>query len=354
MILSSPPLLGQYRQRMGWSQAYLASQSGVSRTEISAIENGRLVPSVAVALRLAAALGESVETVFGGTQTAPDVPWAWPREAADDPRVWRATVDGRLLAFPVEPTAVGVLPHDAATVDDRLELVGTVRPERTLVIAGCDPLVGLLAQEMAEQHGIRVIPLLRSSADALQLLGRGLVHVAGLHLTDRQGGDANEAVVRTRLGAGHVLLHQLQWDMGVAVGRGRPEKTVRSLMRADVRWVNREEGSAARDTFDRLLGRNRPPRGYDQIARGHRAVADAVSHGWAEAGVCIRATASDAGLGFLALHREAYELCVAERALDDPRIVALAATLRSRHYRQLVSRVPGCDSTRTGDQLVVA
>lgn len=354
MILSHTPRLSQYRLRYGWSQAHLANESGVSRTEISAIENGRLVPSVAVAMRLAATLGESVETVFGGGGARVAIPWAWPPAAVDDPRLWRATVDGRLLAYPVEPTAAGILPHDATTVDAGIEVNGTSRPDRTLVIAGCDPLVGMLVQEMAERHGVRVLPLLRSSTEALDLLQRGLVHVAGVHLTNRRGDGANDEAVRSRLGGGHVLIHQLRWEAGIAVGSGRSERTLRALLRANVRWVNREEGSAARATFDQLLGQGQRPKGYQQIARGHRAIAEAVSTGWAEAGICIRPAAAEVHVGFITLNREAYELCAAERSLDDPRLVALVAALRSRRYRQLIGDVPGCESLDSGEQRVVA
>lgn len=354
MILSHAPRLAQYRLRHAWSQAHLAEQSGVSRTEISAIENGRLVPSVAVAMRLAAALGESVEALFGGGSAEAAVPWAWAPATVDDARLWRAMVDGRLLAYPVEPTAAGVIPHDGTTAGGGIDVIGTSRPERTLVLAGCDPLAGMLVQEMAERHGIRVIPLLRSSSEALDLLQRGLVHVAGLHLTDRHGDSANDQAVKARLGGGHVLIRQLRWDAGIAVGTARSERTLRALLGANVRWVNREEGSAARDAFDRLLGRGQRPKGYQQIARGHRAVAEAVASGWAEAGICIRPAAAEARLGFITLNREAYDLCVSERALDDPRLVALMATLRSRRYRQLVADVPGCESTDSGEHRVVA
>src|SRR5262249_5127329 len=151
----------------------------VSRTEVSAIETGRLVPSVAVALRLAAALGESVEAVFGGKAAPPAAHWAWAPNT-DDGRCWIASVNQRLLAYPVEQTAAGPIPHDGggAAID------AGAPPDRTLVIAGCDPMVGLLAYQMAVRHDIRVIPLLRSSGEALDLLKRGLVHVAGLHMTD--------------------------------------------------------------------------------------------------------------------------------------------------------------------------
>ena len=144
MILSQPSMLSQHRLRHGWSQARLASESNVSRTEISAIETGRLVPSVAVALRLAAAMGESVEVLFGAAPASVPVPWAWSPLATGDTRVWRATVSGRLLAYPVESTSAGIIPHDGTIASHGFDVVSPdARPDRTLMVAGCDPIAGL-------------------------------------------------------------------------------------------------------------------------------------------------------------------------------------------------------------------
>ena len=127
-----------------------------------------------------------------------------------------------------------------------------------------------------------------------------------------------------------------------------------ALLKAGVRWVNREEGSAARASFDALLGTARRPTGYDCVVGDHQAVATTVSSGWAEAGVCVRPVAAERGLSFITVHREAYELCVPDGLLDDPRIVALLATLQSSSYRQLLNEIPGCSSTHTGDVRGVA
>jgi molybdate-binding protein/DNA-binding XRE family transcriptional regulator len=355
MIVSavSRPAVAEFRARHGWSQADLAARSGVSRTEISAIETGRVMPSVVVALRLATTLGESVERIFGGSSSAPVIPWAWVPASAGDSRAWRATVNGKVLAYPVEATSAGLIPHDAMVSGQDLQVVSDARPDRTLVMAGCDPLAGLLVHEMAERHGVRVLALPRASGTALELLKTGVVHVAGLHWTNDEDAGANDRLVKARLGAGYALLHQVRWDAGIAVSAQRPEHHVRDLLRANVRWVNREEGSAARRAFDRLLGRRRRPDGYSQIVRDHRAVAAAVSQGWADAGICMRAVAAEARVSFLRLHGEAYELCVAESLLDEPRIVALSAVLRSQRYRQWIGDVPGCLARDTSVQRMV-
>ena len=193
-IMADPSSLAQHRQNRRWTQADVAARAGVSRAEVSAIETGRLVPSVGVALKLAAAFDEPVEVLFGSSAARPTLEWAWP-SMTEDPRVWRASVDGRRLLYPVEPTAAGAIGHDARMNAGSLQRLDSApAPEGTLVIAGCDPTVGLLVRELAAAHGIRVLPLLRSSAQALDLLGRGLVHVAGLHLTDSDGRTTNDAV----------------------------------------------------------------------------------------------------------------------------------------------------------------
>ena len=46
------------------TQAELAAKAGVTRKSVNAIETGRMVPSVLLALRLARALAVPVETVF--------------------------------------------------------------------------------------------------------------------------------------------------------------------------------------------------------------------------------------------------------------------------------------------------
>ncbi len=56
--------LKEIREARGLTQAQLAEAIGVSRKTINTVENGVYVPSTVIALKLAAALGESVERLF--------------------------------------------------------------------------------------------------------------------------------------------------------------------------------------------------------------------------------------------------------------------------------------------------
>ena len=52
------------RTARGWTQAELADAVGFSRKTINTVENGVFVPSTTLALKLARALGQPVETLF--------------------------------------------------------------------------------------------------------------------------------------------------------------------------------------------------------------------------------------------------------------------------------------------------
>jgi putative transcriptional regulator len=54
------------------TQADLAEMAGITRRSVNAIETGRMVPSVLLALKLARVLGVPVETVFSLDGGGPD------------------------------------------------------------------------------------------------------------------------------------------------------------------------------------------------------------------------------------------------------------------------------------------
>jgi len=342
-----------HRVQRGWSQHDLALRAGLSRTGVGAIEAGRLVPSTAAALALAAALGCRVDDLFRLPSTALKAPeWAWhPRDLAG--RYWHAEVGGRTLLYPVEGSPLGVIPHDG-TFRPRVELgpgpepvpgSGQADPARTLVLSCCDPAVGLLAAELAHAAGVRLIVLGRSSRDALGMLQAGVAHVAGVHLATA-GDPGNERAVRAAAGTGFLLLRLAEWEEGIASAPARKVTTVGGAIRSRLRWVGRDVGSGARQCQDELLGDRPPPR---RSASDHRGVAEAIRSGWADLGVCLRLAAAEAGLNFLSLRREAYDLCFPATLEHDPRIQALIAAVQAPTYRQAIAELPGYDRAATGE-----
>jgi len=349
-----PPLetpahpIARLRESRGWSQAELARRAGVPRTSVSAIEGHRLTPSVTTALVLARALECSVEELFssGASATPLNQPqWAWnPR--SEPCRYWEAEVLGRKLLYPVEGPCFNLSPHDGVWQDGIGRDVQTSMADTTLVIACCDPAIGLLAAEYARVSGFRMLVFPRGGAAAMGLLKRGLVHIAGMHRSTIDQPDRNADSVRSQLGNGYSLLRSADWQEGVALATDDRSRSLQSIARVKRRWALREPGSGARECLDSLMG-GKEARG--RLVPGHMAVAEAVRAGWAEAGVCVRLAAEEAGLNFIPVQTEALDFCFSTDLTREPRVQALIRLLRSRAHRRLLSELPGYDARGTGE-----
>jgi molybdate-binding protein len=214
----------------------------------------------------------------------------------------------------------------------------------TLVLACCDPAAALLASEYARNSGFRLIVLQRGGVEALSLLQRGQVHVAGLHRTTPTQPQGNLLTVRSRLGSGFQLVRVAEWQEGLALAAGARSRSPQSIARSVRRWAMREPGSAARECLDELTS-HAPGR----TVFSHASVAEAVRSGWAEAGICVRLSAEEAGLTFLPVRAETLEFCFSAAMQHDPRLQALTRLLRRRAYRELIRDLPGYDTRQMGD-----
>ncbi len=333
-----------HRIARGWSQEELALRAGISRAGVSAIEMGRLIPAATAVLALAAAFGRRVEDLFSLVEEGQSSgQWAW--EPAGEPcRYWHSSVSGRKLLYPVEPTCAS-RPHDGIFHEGRFEDRSQVPAADVLVIASCDPALGLLANECHRLSGFHILALQRPSREALSLLARGLVHVAGVHLEQRGQRGCNAAAASAALGDSFCLLRTAYWQEGLAVAASRRVRSVQRAIDGRLHWVGREPGSAAGELQEELLS-GRVPK---HIARGHRNLAEAVHAGWADVGVCVRLVSEEAGLDFLTVREETSDLCFPAESQGDPRVQALVETVQSPTYRAVIRDLPGYDVSETGE-----
>ena len=334
-----------------WSQADLAKRAGISRAAVSAIEGERLSPSVATALALATVLECSVEELFGPERTSPSQgpEWAWTPNG-ESIRYWEAEIGHRRLLYPVEAMALNPTPHDGVWQNGVLRERTPQSAETTLIMACCDPAAGLLAAEYARASGFRLLVFPRSGRAALELLHQRLVHVAGLHYSTDEHPGRNADMARAQLGGEGQMLRLARWESGLALAADDHSSSAESVTRRPLRWAARESGSAARECQDELLG-SRPFSGRE--VNGHTAVAEAVRAGWAEAGVCVRFSATEAGLNFLPVRTETLDLCFPAAFQHDPRLQALVRLLRARACRRFISELPGYDARETGELQVL-
>ena len=387
------------RQARGFSQQQLAGMAGVSRQAVSAVESGHSDPSLRVALALAQALGMSVEQLFGpGQPTAPvtavSVAPLAAREIAAGPgaeragaeRVMLAPVGDRFVALPLRGDAgaglgflqaggLAVRPSrtaqagprraDPPGADDRpqpaagasaafeeiaVRPIGPPRP--TVVVAGCDPALPLLAAPLSLlDPPVAFAWWPCGSGEALRLARAGLVHAAGVHTQSGDGG--NEA----GLPDGAAVVGFTAWREGLAV---RPELRavvtgLDAIARGGLRIVNREPGAEARRLLDRERARLRLDPGdlvgYGTEAAGHLQVASAVAAGLADAGVASEPAARAYGLAFVPLAHERFNLVIPAEHTASREAQALLRVLTSPWLLAQLGGIPGYDAAPCGERL---
>jgi molybdate-binding protein/DNA-binding XRE family transcriptional regulator len=346
------------RQASGLTQHDLAARVGVSRQSLSAIEAGATVPSTALALELARTLGCRVEDLFALDARGGPLPvivargLGAPAPAAASPRVRLGWIAGSWIAHLPGGDDAGAAntPADGLLVGHRPAAVQPLRDldalGANLIVAGCDPALGLLAGHLAEgAGGLRLHWIPAASGPALGALERGLVHGAGVHLVDARTGEHNVAAVRARLGPrAAVLVNLATWAQGLVSRRGRRLRR----LHAGLRLAWREPGSGARALMERLLAtRDRPP-APGPLVYSHHAVARAVAEGAADAGVATAAAASAFGLDFAPLADDRFDLVFLADLLEGAGARRLLETLASARFRRDIGALPGYGTAHTG------
>jgi molybdate-binding protein/DNA-binding XRE family transcriptional regulator len=373
------PRLRLARQARGFSQQQLAGMAGVSRQAVSAVEAGHSDPSLRVAFALAQALGMTVEEVFGPADLAPPVA-AIPVAPPDAPggRVLLAPVGDRLVALPLRGDAAAgmgfvaaggqaalpaALPASALPAGEAAgPAAGTIAvrpigpPRPTLVVAGCDPALPLLAPPLALlDPPVAFAWWPCGSREALRLAAAGLVHAAGVHLRDADG--RYNATAASHLPGGAEVVGFTAWREGLVL---RPELApvitgVDSLVKDGRRVVNREAGAEARRLLDRELSRLGIDRaelpGYDTRAGGHLQVASAVAARLADAGVASEPVARVYGLDFVPLADERFDLVLPGAHLGSREVQGLLKVLASPWLLAQLASLPGYDLASCGDRV---
>jgi molybdate-binding protein len=223
-------------------------------------------------------------------------------------------------------------------------------------VAGCDPALPLLAPPLALlDPPVAFAWWPCGSREALRLAAAGLVHAAGVHLRDADGG--YNATAASYLPGGAEVVGFTAWREGLVL---RPELAsvitgVDSLVKDGRRVVNREAGAEARRLLDRELGRLTIDRaelpGYDTRAAGHLQVASAVAARLADAGIASEPVARVYGLDFVPLADERFDLVLPGAHLGSREVQGLLKVLASPWLLAQLASLPGYDLASCGDRV---
>ena len=363
------PRVRERRQGLGVGASDLARQLGISRQALHKIEVGDSVPGTLLAFRLAAALHCRVDDLFTlrGPARPPTLRARGSGSLTPGTRVALAHLPAPaggedLLAVPL-PAGAFHVPADATVITTAPDGTLSAQPlaptgevlaaaARTAVLTGCDPALDLLVTHAARlDPSARVILRAASSLPALRAVAQGQAHAAGVHLWDAASGTSNLPFTRRALGPA-TLFTLWTWEQGLLLAPDNPRgiRGPADLGRADVRLATREPGSGSRLLLDgwlRAAGLPQPP--AVAVAGSPLEAASLVASGQADAAPGPRSAALAAGLAFVPLQTERFDLAVPDEHARHPGILALLGAARSAAFRADLHALGGYDAAQAGE-----
>ncbi len=234
--------------------------------------------------------------------------------------------------------------------------------ENVIIATGShDIALELIADSFCEdQKTPTMFTLPVGSLDGLIALRQGLCQVAGCHLLDPIGGEYNTSYVRHffpgQLMRIITLAHRQQ---GLLVARGNPKgiQNLGDLVRDDVLFVNRNQGSGTRLWLDQQLkalgieAAQIP--GYNTEVNTHVQVAESVFKGSADVGLAVLASAQKHDLDFLHLFEERFDLVIPDDVYSSAMLTPLLDHLTSGDYLRTLDSLDGYDARQAGREISI-
>ena len=239
-------------------------------------------------------------------------------------------------------------------------LSGLARPAG-MTAAEPPPIVGGSQDDLLEwtlrESGSGLASLAEGTTRGVERLLRGEVIAAAVHFhsdTDDDA-DANIAAVRAMAGLHDpVLVGLARREQGLLLPSGNPKHlhSLADVLSSGAQMAVRQQGAGAQMLLEVLLtragakhrdlGRLEPPclTGPDLAA--------AIRAGEADCGVATRAAAKSAGLDFVPLLWENFDLLMRQRSYFRPQIQALTGFMAQKRLRQRAAELSGYDPAPSG------
>jgi molybdate-binding protein/DNA-binding transcriptional regulator YhcF (GntR family) len=219
-----------------------------------------------------------------------------------------------------------------------------------------DAAVAWLAAHFSDiAPGYTFQPGFSGSLGGLIALAEGRAELAGCHLWDVDSETYNIPYVQRLLPGLRVALVTLAYRrLGLMVPPENPFKVsgLRDLVNAQIRFVNRQQGSGTRVWLDTMLRRldipSRAIQGYSIEKMTHYDVARAIVEGQANVGLGLEFAARAYGLDFICLTKEKYDLIIPEKNMDLTPIKALVEWLKHPEGKNAIGNLTGYEAIETG------
>ncbi len=242
-------------------------------------------------------------------------------------------------------------------------LSGLARPAG-MIAADPPPIVGGSQDDLLEwtlrESGSGLASLTEGTARGVDRLQRGEVIAAAVHfhseaIPDDSAGDANIAAVRAIPGLHDaVLVGLIRREQGLLLAPGNP-KQLRSLsdvLSSGAQMAVRQPGAGAQMLLDVLLTRAgagpKALRRLEPPCLTGPDLAAAIRAGKADCGIATRAAAKSAGLDFVPLLSENFDLLMRQRSYFRPQVQALIGFLGQKRLKQRAAELTGYDLAPAG------
>ncbi|MVT53259.1 helix-turn-helix domain-containing protein [Bradyrhizobium yuanmingense] len=242
-------------------------------------------------------------------------------------------------------------------------LSGLARPAGML-IAEPPPVVGGSHDELLDwslrESGSGLGSMSEGSARGLERLQRNEVMAAAVHFHALDAGDnfasdaSIEALRTTPDLHDAVLIAFVRREEGLLLPHGNPKHlhSLTDVLAAGARMAIRQQGTGAQMLLDVLLKRAgasmRDLRRIEPPALTGPDLAELVRAGQADCGIATRAAARSAGLDFVPLVWENFDLAMRQRSYFRPAMQALLRFLNERRLRQRAEELTGYDPSPAG------
>jgi putative molybdopterin biosynthesis protein len=242
-------------------------------------------------------------------------------------------------------------------------LSGLARPAG-MIAADPPPIVGGSQDDLLEwtlrESGSGLASLVEGTARGVDRLQRGEVIAAAVHfhsetISADSAGDANIAAVRAMPGLHDAVLVGLaRREQGLLLAPGNPKQlhSLSDVLSSGAQMAVRQPGAGAQMLLDVLLTRaGAGPKDMHRLEPPCLTgpdLAAAVRAGKADCGIATRAAAKSAGLDFVPLLWENFDLLMRQRSYFRPSMQALIGFIGQKRLKQRATELTGYDPAPSG------
>jgi len=230
---------------------------------------------------------------------------------------------------------------------------GLSRPEPAAIVAGShDPLLEWALRESG--CGLATLAVGSEAGLARFLAGEAIAAGMHLHALDDLEGDANVAALKARSDVGDaVLIGFCRREQGFLLPSGNPMKirTIEDAVERRARICMRPKGAGAQLLLLALLERAKAT--LEAVQAGPMCatgpdIAQAIRAGRADVGVATRSVANAAGLDFVPIVWESFDLLMRQRDYFRPSLQSLMRFIRSEALAARAGEMGGFDLSTAG------